>query len=150
MPSLNNVARNLLHLVSVIVFALVLANAAHAQDVGPEVSSAGQGVISDQISAFQSRDHERAFSHASPSIRDIFKTTDNFVSMVKRGYMPLYNPQQIVMGRSTIIGGQLHQEVIATDQNGKQWQAVYTLQQQPDGSWKINGVKMEPYTGGIT
>lgn len=109
-----------------------------------------QSVIEDQINAFQSKDYDRAFSHAAPTIKQIFKTTDRFVGMVKNGYQPLYNPDSYAFSRSIEQGGSVYQEVIVTDQNGKQWQAVYTLKQQEDGTWKITGVKMEPTTGAAT
>ena len=109
-----------------------------------------QSVIEDQINAFQSKDYDRAFSHAAPTIKQIFKTTDRFVGMVKNGYEPLYNPDSYAFSRSIEQGGSVYQEVIVTDQAGKQWQAVYTLKQQDDGSWKITGVKMEPTQGAAT
>lgn len=109
-----------------------------------------QSVIEDQINAFQSKDYERAFSHAAPTIKQIFKTTDRFIGMVKNGYEPLYNPDSYAFSRSIEQGGSVYQEVIVTDKAGKQWQAVYTLKQQDDGSWKITGVKMEPTQGAAT
>ena len=121
-----------------------------AQTVTAEIETSTQSVIRDQISAFRDRDHERAFSHAAPTIKQIFKTTENFIRMVKGGYMPLYDPDSYIFGRNFNLDGTIHQEVIATDAKGKQWQAVYTLKQQPDGSWKITGVKMEPYQGAAT
>jgi len=36
------------------------------------------------------------------------------------------------------------------DQTGKQWQAVYTMKQQEDGTWKITGVKIDPTQGAAT
>jgi len=108
-----------------------------------------QSVIRDQLSAFQSGDHERAFSHAAPTIKQIFKNTDNFINMVRNGYSPLYDPDSFVFSRSLKQGDTMYQEVLVTDQSGKQWQAVYTLKQ-VDGVWKITGVKMEPYSGAAT
>ncbi|MGI9352710.1 MAG: DUF4864 domain-containing protein [Rhizobiaceae bacterium] len=129
---------------------LLLADGVRAQIVTPETETATQDVIRDQIYAFRSADHERAFSHASPEIKQIFKTTERFIGMVKGSYQPLYNPDQFIFGRNFDLDGTIHQEVIATDQSGRQWQAVYTLKQQEDGSWKITGVKMEPYRGAAT
>lgn len=108
-----------------------------------------QSVIRDQLSAFQTGDHERAFSHAAPTIKQIFKNTENFVGMVRNGYAPLYNPETFTFSRSLQQGGTMYQEVLVTDQNGKQWQAVYTLKE-IDGVWKITGVKMDPYNGAST
>ena len=134
-----------------LMFGLVFfTGSAFSEDVSQSDSLATQAVITDQISAFQAQDHERAFSHAAPRIRDIFKTTENFIRMVKGGYSPLYDPDSYLFGRNTELYGEVYQEVIATDKKGKQWQAVYTLKKQPDGSWKITGVKMEPYTGAAT
>jgi len=109
-----------------------------------------QEVIRDQLSAFQNQDFDRAFFHAGPTIKQIFQTTERFVGMVKNGYAPLYNPEYFAFSRSIEQGGSFYQEVLVTDQTGKQWQAVYTLKQQDDGSWKITGVKMEPTTGAAT
>lgn len=128
---------------------LLIFTQANAQGTDKQ-EAAIHGVIEDQISAFQSKDYERAFSHADPTIRQIFKTTDRFIGMVKSGYGPLYNPDSYAFSRSLEQGGSVYQEVIVTDQNGKQWQAVYTLRKQPDGTWKITGVKMEPTQGAAT
>ncbi len=128
----------------------VFAVSPQAQEVSPNDTLATQQVIRSQISAFQAMDHEKAFSFAAPKIREIFKTTDRFIQMVKNGYMPLYNPELYSFGRNTFLYGEIYQEVLVTDEKGKQWQAVYTLKKQSDGTWKITGVKMEPYTGAST
>lgn len=109
-----------------------------------------QSVIADQINAFQTKDYARAFSHAAPTIKNIFRTKERFVGMVKNGYEPLYNPESYAFSRSLESNGSTYQEVLVTDKTGKQWQAVYTLKQQDDGSWKITGVKMEPTQGAAT
>ncbi|MEL7429068.1 MAG: DUF4864 domain-containing protein [Pseudomonadota bacterium] len=128
----------------------LLLGSANAQAVTPEAETATQAVIADQLNAFQERDHARAFSHAAPTIKQVFKSEENFINMVKGGYGVLYNPDNYIFGRNFDVDGTIHQELIVTEQNGKQWQAVYTLKQMPDGSWKITGVKMNPYTGAAT
>lgn len=109
-----------------------------------------RSVITDQLSAFQSGDHNRAFSHAAPKIKGIFGTVDKFIGMVKGGYPALYAPDYYAYGRNTEFNGEVYQEVLVTDGAGKQWQAVYTLKKQADGSWKITGVKIEPHKGAST
>ncbi len=123
---------------------------AQAQSVTTAEDTEIHSVIDDQINAFKTNDYDRAFSHAAPTIKQIFKTSDRFVNMVKSGYEPLYNPDTYAFSRSIEQGGSVYQEVLVTDQNGKQWQAVYTLKKQEDGSWKITGVKMEPTQGAAT
>jgi hypothetical protein len=125
-----------------------LAQTAHAQETpSPADTTATQDVIGDQIAAFKAGDGARAYSHAAPGIKQVFTTVDRFMAMVQTGYLPLYNPESYTFGRNALIGGQVHQEVIVTDPSGKQWQAVYTLARQDDGSWKITGVKLNPYKG---
>lgn len=138
-------------LIAATLFSCLLAFAqAQAQTSGSSDEVAIQNVIDDQIRAFKSKDHDRAFSHAAPTIKQIFKTSDRFIGMVKNGYEPLYNPDSYAFSRNIEQGGSVYQEVLVTDQNGKQWQAVYTLKRQEDGSWKITGVKMEPTQGAAT
>ncbi len=136
----------------VFLLALVLAFPAFSQQGSDQLPSQGetlstQSVVRDQLEAFKARDHERAYSHAAPNIRGYFDTVDKFTSMVSRGYDPIYNSEGHVFGRNTVINNEIYQEVIITDTAGKQWQAVYTLKQQEDGSWKITGVKLNPYKG---
>lgn len=141
-------------LLSLLVFvaAGLLAFSAFAEDVPipPADAMATRSVITDQLQAFKTRDHTRAYSHAAPNIKEYFETVDKFIGMVSKGYGAIYSSEAHVFGRSTIINNEIYQEVIITDAQGKQWQAVYTLKQQEDGSWKITGVKMNPYTGATT
>ncbi len=133
-----------------IASSLLLLGPASAQTVTPDIETNTQAVIADQLDAFQQKDYDRAFSHAAPTIQQVFKNKDNFIRMVQTGYGVLYDPDRYIFGRNFNVDGTIHQEVIATDESGKQWQAIYTLRQQEDGSWKITGVKMEPYQGAAT
>ncbi|WP_083649441.1 DUF4864 domain-containing protein [Salaquimonas pukyongi] len=138
-------------IVALVIFAAagLIGIKAFAQDmpVPAAESSATQAVIADQLQAFRSKDHARAYSHAAPNIKGYFDTVDKFAAMVSRGYGAIYSSRNHVFGRNTIINKEIYQEVIITDRHGNQWQAVYTLKQQEDGSWKITGVKMNPYKG---
>jgi hypothetical protein len=135
-------------IVLALAITLAFAVSVMAQDtVNPEDTGATQGVIDDQIAAFRSGENDRAYSHAAPNIKRIFPDPERFIGMVKGGYEALYNPESYTFGRNTFINGEIYQELIVTDRAGKQWQAVYTLKKQEDGSWKITGVKMNPYKG---
>ena len=139
-----------LRLAAFLVFSIALWTSVKAQDVAPADANDVQAVISDQLSAFKDGDIARAYSHAAPSIKGIFPTPEKFETMVQRGYGAIYQSGSHVFGRNAVRSEELYQEVIVTDQNGKQWQAVYSLKKQGDGSWKITGVKMNPYTGAST
>lgn len=123
---------------------------AQSQEVTQEDSNGAQTVIADQLSAFNAGDIARAYSHAAPSIKGFFPNQEKFEAMVQKGYRALYQSGSHVFGRNTFYNSELYQEVIVTDQSGKQWQAIYTLRKQDDGTWKITGVKMNPHTGAST
>lgn len=139
---------------SVLLFsiAMLVSSWAIAQEVpvGAAETSGTQAVVRDQLNAFKSGDVERAYSHAAPNVKNIFPTLDRFTSMVQKGYGAIWQSDSYVFGRNTIINGEIYQEVLITDPKGGQWQAVYTLKQQEDGSWKITGVQMNPYKGATT
>jgi ketosteroid isomerase-like protein len=137
----------LLRISTVVLLAFWSAvHIAHAQSaVTPQDEAAVRQVIEDQLQAFSTGDHERAYSHASPGIRQIFPNVDSFIDMVRNGYGAIYQSQAHAFGRNLMVGGEIHQEVIITGPDGKQWQAVYTLARQADGNWQITGVKMNPF-----
>lgn len=130
----------------VTVFGLIVGVASAQisdQEAPAEMRIGGQTVINGQINAFRSKRHDDAFSFADPNIRSVFGSTDRFIGMVKNGYGAIYGARQWSFGRSRFLNGDLFQEVLLTGPNGKEWMALYTLRQQPDGSWKITGVQMK-------
>ena len=61
------------------------------------------------------------------------------MSMVRQGYQPVYRQKSFTFGEITDNDGRLIQHVTIVDANGKLWTALYTMQKQPDGTWKISG-----------
>ena len=98
-----------------------------------------QAVIADQIDAFKLDDGMRAYSHAAPSIQRMFPSADAFMAMVRQGYAPVYRPQRLTFGSIQEAGDMAVQEVFVTGLDGEDWVALYTLERQADGSWKITG-----------
>ncbi|KYG97975.1 DUF4864 domain-containing protein [Bradyrhizobium sp. DOA1] len=111
--------------------------AAHADDVG-----IAQGVIRAQEQAFARDDAAAAYSHAAPAIKEIFPAPNIFMSMVQNGYAPVYRHKSFEFGDSKIEGGWIAQRVHIVDANGDAWVALYTLEQQADGSYKITGCSL--------
>ena len=68
-------------LLTVILFFNVSAVFADLSDKGKI-----QETISQQIGSFQTDDFEKAFTYASPSIKNMFGTYQNFGMMVRRGF----------------------------------------------------------------
>ncbi len=119
---------------------LLLAPAQAASDVTDADRSAFQSIITSQIEAFQRDDATTAFGFAAPSIKSIFRTPDVFIQMVKRGYMPVYRPRSYSFGSVTDETGGPTQRVSIVGPDGTLWLALYSMQRQPDGTWKISGV----------
>ena len=106
-----------------------------------------QQTIERQIRAFQSGRDDDAYSQAAPNIRRFFPTLDSFMSMVRGGYRPVYNPEYWDYGTSEALSdGMVRQEVLVTDETGRDWTATYTLERQADGSWKIAAVTLRQRT----
>ena len=107
-----------------------------------EVKSAQQ-VIRNQFEAFLADDPALAYSFAAPNIKRIFPTQQSFMSMVESGYMPVRRPQSYAFGKSQEMSAtSIVQQVLLVGPDGKNYEAVYTLELQPDGSWLITGVSM--------
>jgi hypothetical protein len=84
-----------------------------------------------------SDDAAAAYSYAGPPITSMYPNADIFMGMVRRGYKPIYRHQSFEFGESHVLGDQIFQNVYITDADGVAWDALYTLEQQSDGSWKI-------------
>jgi hypothetical protein len=123
-----------------LLFAFLLnftAPALAADDV-----AAAQSVIRSQEQAFGRGDAEAAYSHAAPAIREIFPQAETFMMMVQQGYPPVYRHRSFEFGEARVTDGHIAQRVHIVDDNGEAWEALYTLEQQPDGSLKITGCSL--------
>lgn len=96
-------------------------------------------VIQQQMNAFQRDDATSAYSYATTSLQKRFQNPDIFIAMVKRGYAPVYRPQGVTYGRIKETDFGPVQEVYLTGPEGGNWLALYSFEQQEDGSWRISG-----------
>jgi len=131
-------------LILALTFLIVLAPVDADDGVTSPDAAAIQAVIQDQLDAFNRDDGVRAFSHASPQIQGIFQTVEIFMSMVRTGYEPVYRSAHAEFGQLHVIENEPVQEVYVTGQDGRSVLAVYTMQQQEDGTWRINGCSLYP------
>jgi Domain of unknown function (DUF4864) len=102
-----------------------------------------QNTIQSQINAFLVDDFATAFSFASPNIKGIFGTAENFGAMVKNGYPMVYRPATVEMGELREVTGNLWQRVRVVDQAGAAWFLDYMMIETPEG-WQINAVQLLP------
>jgi ketosteroid isomerase-like protein len=122
----------------ILIFAVVFGLTGTAAAQSEADRSAVQAVIGQQLDAFLSDDAATAYSFAAPNIQTMFPTQDRFMELVQQGYQPVYRSRSRTFGelKETAMG--LEQTVDLVDAAGEFWTAVYTLQRQPDGSWKIS------------
>jgi hypothetical protein len=102
-----------------------------------------QNTIQSQIDAFQADDFGRAFTFASPTIKGMFGTPENFGAMVKQGYPMVYRPAEVQMMDLREVAGNLWQRVRITDQAGAGWLLDYMMVETAEG-WQINAVQILP------
>ena len=131
-------------LIAALAVAVGLALPATAGDIGAGDSAAIHSIIQSQIDAFRQDDGAAAYGFASPTIQQIFPSVGAFMDMVRGGYQPVYRPQSMTFGALTDSPAGPEQKVFLVGPDGKPWVALYTLQRQPDGTWKINGCVLLP------
>jgi hypothetical protein len=64
------------------------------------------------------------------------------MQMVRQGYAPVYRPRSFAFERLREFDGRIGQEVRIIDAEGGNWMALYAMEKQPDGSWKISGCRL--------
>jgi len=124
-------------IVLLLVFLFGFAAPAFADDV-----AAAQSVIRAQEQAFSRDDAAAAYSHAAPEIKQLFPQPEIFMQMVQQTYTPVYRHKSFEFGETRSAGGRIAQRVHIVDDNGEAWEAMYTLEQQSDGSLKITGCSL--------
>ena len=105
---------------------------------GDDVATA-QGVIRSQVEAFGRDDAQAAYAYAAPAIQGMFRQPDIFMDMVRNGYPPVYRHKSFEFGEAQVTSGQIAQRVHIVDADGVPWEALYTLEVEPDGSVRISG-----------
>jgi len=121
-----------------VAFLLALASPTHAAD---DVAT-GQSVIRSQAEALGRDDRETAYSYASPAIHGMYPTADIFMTMVQGAFAPVYRHKSFEFGEAQTSGDKIAQRVHIIDADGHAWEALYTLEREPDGSLKITGCSL--------
>ncbi len=134
--------RTRLVVLALLVWVFGAAGAARADGLPETDRAAIQAVISGQLDAFRRDDGATAFGYASPGIHEMFGTVDTFMTMVQRGYPPVYRPRQVTFGQLVEEDGRIVQVVHLVGPDGAPVDAFYTMEKQPDGSWKIAGCRL--------
>jgi Domain of unknown function (DUF4864) len=120
-------------LLTALLFALALPAAAQEAPI--------QSTIQSQLEALKRDDFITAFTFASPTIKTIFGTPENFGRMVSEGYPMVHRPSAVKMLELREVSGALWQRVMITDAMGRSHMLDYQMVETPDG-WQINAVEL--------
>jgi hypothetical protein len=133
------------------LWLLLGASAALAQSGGETPSSlpaedraAIRSVIEKQIDAFRRDDDAAAFAYASPGIQMQFGDAATFGAMVRRGYQPVYHPRRVQFGGLVEGEGRIVQKVEVIGPDGVPALALYFMEREADGAWRIDGCVLAP------
>ncbi len=129
-------------LLAALVFLLAPVPAA-AQSVLSDVDvRALREVIEAQLDAFRKDDAPRAFSYATEGIRETFGNAENFLQMVRTSYPVVYRPRTVAFEPPEVFQGEVLQPVRMTDADGRSWIALYPMERDSAGAWRINGCRL--------
>jgi hypothetical protein len=126
------------------ILAIVLWGFMSLASLADSISAADkaefQRIITAQITAFKADDGPAAYDFAAPVVRNIFPTPEIFMTMVKQGYPQVYRPQSFNFTEALIDPmGRPAQKMIVVGPDGKSYIALYSMEKQPDGTWRISG-----------
>lgn len=107
--------------------------------LGESDRAAIRRVISQQLEAFQHDDEVGAFSFAAPSIQAQFKTPAEFMRMVRSGYQAVYRPRSTRFLEAFVHGGRVVQPLEVVTPEASVLIALYLMERQTDGTWRISG-----------
>lgn len=115
----------------------------HAAQSGEAEIRSAQAAIDGQMRALLADDGPAAYSFAAPNIKRIFPTVEAFMGMVTNGYPPVRRPRSYAFGKVEETGPtSIVQQVLIVGPDGKDYEAVYTLERQPDGTHLITGCSL--------
>jgi hypothetical protein len=131
-----------------VVLVVATSLAAVVPDARAQVARdpAIESTIQSQFDAFLKDDVATAFSFASPNIKGLFGTPENFGRMVQNGYPMVWRPSGVKYLELREVAGRLWQRVMVTDQAGRTHLLDYQMVQTADG-WQINAVQLLPEVG---
>ncbi|MET0970490.1 MAG: DUF4864 domain-containing protein [Tardiphaga sp.] len=124
--------RNIIVVVALAIALLAPARA--ADDAAP-----AKALIAAQAEALSRDDAAGAYALAAPGIKNLFPDPAGFMAMVRGSYAPVYRHKSFDFGEASVVDGRVQQKVRIVDADGVPWDALYTVETQPDGSLKISG-----------
>lgn len=103
-------------------------------------------VIADQRGALKAGDAVKAFGYASPGIRGQFGDAEHFIAMVRTAYAALLTARYVEFLEGAVIDGAIIQPLRLIDRDNTVRVALYTMERQGNGTWRISGCQIAPST----
>ena len=131
--------------VAALLFLCATIGPGYAQaDLSAADRMAIQGVITRQIDAFRRDDAAAAFAFASPGIQAQFGTPDRFLDMVRHAYPAVHRPRAMEFTGLRPGEGGVVQEVELVGPDGALQLALYSMERDAAGAWRIAGCALVP------
>ncbi len=121
---------------------LAVCATAHAAGLPQADGAEIARVITAQIDAFRHDDATAAFALASPGIRQKFGDSAHFLDAVRQAYPQVYRPRSFHFQDLTAEDGAVTQKVEVVGPDGALVTAVYDLEHESDGTWRISGCSL--------
>ncbi|KQP31091.1 topoisomerase II [Methylobacterium sp. Leaf104] len=128
---------------TVILLLALLTSPSVALAVDTAARDAARATVERQIDAFQRDDAATAYAQAAPAIQSMFPSPETFIAMVRQGYAAVYRARRYSVDRIEEAGDDgLALGVTLQDAEGTDWAALYSLEKQADGAWRITGCRL--------
>lgn len=96
-----------------------------------------QAVILAQLKAFSEDDAEAALATATPEVRKSVGDAARFLAIVRGNYPMIYHAAGFGFLPPALQKGQALQVVTLRDREDRTWLALFSLERQPDNTWRI-------------
>lgn len=133
--------------VTILLLMAFGVTAVAAADLNAADAKRVRAVIQAQLAAFEVDDAARAFTFATPKLREQFGSAETFMQIVRARYPVVYRHASVAFLKPEREEGSVTQAVHFTDANGGLWLALYLMEQQGDGSWRISACQVVPAEG---
>jgi Domain of unknown function (DUF4864) len=124
---------------SLVLTSTVVALSGWTMALPVEENTAIRRVVEQQLEAFAVDDAVTAFALTTPAMHQRFGVAERFVELVRQEYAVVYRPAAVKYFAADEVGGKVYQPVELRDDRGDYWLAMYEMQRQRDGGWRING-----------
>jgi hypothetical protein len=114
----------------------LLIGTASAEDL---TAASSRAIIERQLDAFERDDAEAAYALAAPTIKQMFSDADQFMTMVRDHYAPVYRHRSVEFGAFAESGDEASLQATLVDNDNVVWTALYSLRREANGDWLISG-----------